>query len=96
MRYASQFHMPVVLLDHGNTGAKMFGEGIYRHSVVSQRHRCVVVPEAIHVLTIKAIARPANPTSTATMRAHAFVVRQIASENAGSACALAPTTACRL
>ena len=32
--HAPELHMPVVLLDHGNAGAEMFSEGIYRHPVV--------------------------------------------------------------
>ncbi len=40
--------MPIVLLDHGNAGAKMFGKGIDGHTVVSERHCGVVVPEAVH------------------------------------------------
>ena len=40
--------MPVVLLNHGNTGAQVPSEVVYRHPVVGQRHGGVIVPQAVH------------------------------------------------
>ncbi len=48
MRYALEFHIPVVLLNHGNAGAQVFGEGIHGHPVISQRDGGVIVPETVH------------------------------------------------
>ena len=48
MRHASQLHMPVMLFNHGDTGAEMFCQRVYRHPVVGQRHGGVVVPQAVH------------------------------------------------
>ena len=48
MRHASQLHMPVVLLNHGNAGAQVPCQRVHSHPVVGQRHGGVVVPEAIH------------------------------------------------
>lgn len=46
--HASQLHMPVVLLDHGNAASQVFGKGIYRHSVVGELHGGVVMSQAVH------------------------------------------------
>ena len=48
MCHLPQFHMPIVLLDHGNTGAQVFGERVNGHPVVSECHGGIVVPEAVH------------------------------------------------
>ena len=40
--------MPVVLLNHGNTGAQVPSEVVYRHSVISRRHGGVVMAQAVH------------------------------------------------
>lgn len=39
--------MAVVLLNHGNAGTQVPGKVIYRHSVISQRHGGVVMPQAV-------------------------------------------------
>jgi hypothetical protein len=39
--------MPIVLLNHGNAGAEMFGERAHSHSVVSQRNGGVEVAQAV-------------------------------------------------
>ena len=48
MRYAPEFHMPVMLLNHGNTVAQMPGKGIVGHPVGDNRHGGVVVAQAAH------------------------------------------------
>ena len=48
MRYASKFHMPIMLFNHGNTGAQVPSEVVHRHPVVSECHGGVVVPQAVH------------------------------------------------
>jgi hypothetical protein len=40
--------MPVVLFNHGNTGAQVSSEVVYRHSVVSEHYGGVVAPKAVH------------------------------------------------
>ena len=47
MRFLSQQHMPVVLLDHQHTGAHLFGKGVNWHLVVRQCQRCVCMPETV-------------------------------------------------
>ncbi len=48
MRHAPEFHMPIVLLDHGNAGAQMSRQCVHSHSVVGQRHGGVVMAQAVH------------------------------------------------
>ena len=48
MRHLPQLHMPIVLLDHGNAGAKMFCQCVNGHAVVGKCHGGVVVPQAVH------------------------------------------------
>ncbi len=40
--------MPVVLLDHGNTGTQVSCQCAHGHSVIGLRHVGVVVAQAIH------------------------------------------------
>ncbi len=40
--------MPVVPLDHGNTGAEMSCECIDGHAVAGECHSGVVVPQAVY------------------------------------------------
>ncbi len=81
MRYTPEFHMPIVLLNHGNTGAQVFGKGIHGHPVVSQRHGGVVVPQAVHgallavsgvVQQIQALQQPSK--HLAECGSHVFAV----------------------
>ena len=39
--------MPVVLLNHGNTGAELFSEPIHRHPVAGQHHGGAVTLQAV-------------------------------------------------
>ncbi len=39
--------MPVVLFNHGNTGAQVLGKGVHSHPVVGQHHGGIVMAQAV-------------------------------------------------
>jgi hypothetical protein len=62
---APEFHMYVVLLNHGNTGTQVPCEPVHSHSVVCERHGGVVVPQAVHGTWLAVSCDPSRLTNIA-------------------------------